>query len=141
MSDEDAIAMKKPREATAKAGRRRGVLRARLSGAAGRLAPCASCTASTKQSVKRVAERLGVDPDALHRILHAMPMAESIALRRVNKVTTGLERELGGVDILRKWAHTPIMAFDNRKPVDVLGEGRVEPLERLQAMLKSGVYS
>jgi uncharacterized protein (DUF2384 family) len=70
-----------------------------------------------------------------------MPMARSVALKRVTRVTSGLERELGGRDILRKWAHTPIMAFGNRKPIDILVEGHVEPLERLQAVLEAGVYS
>jgi hypothetical protein len=33
------------------------------------------------------------------------------------------------------------MAFGNRKPIDILVEGHVEPLERLQAVLEAGVYS
>jgi len=70
-----------------------------------------------------------------------MPMERKTAIRRVDQVCIGLERELGGRDVLRKWAHTPIMAFGNKKPLEVLVEGRVEPLERLQAVLEAGVYS
>jgi hypothetical protein len=100
-----------------------------------------TCSASTLHTLKRVSGRLGISPETLHEALHSMPMGRSVALGRVNRVTRGLERELGGRDILRKWAHTPIMAFGNKKPVDVLVAGHVEPLERLQAVLEAGVYS
>jgi hypothetical protein len=100
-----------------------------------------TCTATSLHTLGRVAGRLGISAEMLHGALHAMPMARSVALKRVSRVTSGLERELGGRDILRKWAHTPIMAFGNRKPIDILVEGHVEPLERLQAVLEAGVYS
>lgn len=100
-----------------------------------------TCTATSLHTLERVAGRLGISVETLHRALHSMPMARSVALKRVTRVTSGLERELGGRDILRKWAHTPIMAFGNRKPIDILVEGHVEPLERLQAVLEAGVYS
>ena len=100
-----------------------------------------TCSAASLRTLERAADRLGMPVETLHDALHCMSMAHSVALKRVNRVTNGLERELGGKDILRKWAHTPIMAFGNRKPVDILAEGRVEPLERLQAVLETGVYS
>lgn len=100
-----------------------------------------TCSQATLSTLKRVSVRLGIPVAKLHEALHSMPMQRSVALNRVNRVSRALERELGGRDILRKWAHTPINAFGNKKPVDVLAEGRVEPLERLQAVLEAGVYS
>jgi hypothetical protein len=125
--------------------REAGALRAAMRRTAGRAksGPTADCTCSPArlQTLNRIARRLGINAKTLHDALHEMPMARSVALNRVDRVTTGLARQLGGNDILRKWAHTPITAFGNRKPVDVLAEGRVEPLERLEAVLEAGVYS
>ena len=93
------------------------------------------------QMLIRVADTFGVDVQVLKEALRQTPGTQADNLKRVSRVATGLEKELGGQAMLRKWAHSKVRALDDQRPVDVLAKGKVDALERVQKVLKRGVFS
>lgn len=89
--------------------------------------------------IAEIAVRTGADAAVLRSRFNGPDGSEK--LERILRVTSGLERLLGGSENLRRWATAPLPAFGNRRPVDVLEEGRVTPLERIYRSINAGVFS
>jgi uncharacterized protein (DUF2384 family) len=89
--------------------------------------------------IVEIAARTGADIDVLRLRFSGADGVEK--LERVLRVTNGLERLFGGRASLRRWATTPLPAFGDRRPADVLEEGRVTPLERIYRAINAGVFS
>jgi hypothetical protein len=96
---------------------------------------------TTTQALIRVADSFGVDVRVVKDALRHAPGNQTDALKRVSRIASGLEKELGGRVMLREWAHAKIRALDDQRPIDVLAKGKVDTLERIQKVLKRGVFS
>ncbi len=95
----------------------------------------------SERTLAEVAARIGVDVDLLRKAFTTDAKGRAELLLRASRVTKSLEEQLGGRDALHVWAETPLPALGQRRPVDVLSEGRITPLERLDRVLKAGVFS
>lgn len=62
-------------------------------------------------------------------------------IKRLEKVRAGLELELGGENIVQDWLQQKNVALEDRRPVDLLADGRVEVLERIHKALKTSQFS
>src|SRR5579875_587477 len=93
----------------------------------------------TQDWIAEIASRTGADVTVLRSRFTDHDGPDK--LERILRVTNGLERLLGGSDAFHRWATTPLPAFGGRRPVDVIEEGRVTPLERAYRSINAGVFS
>jgi hypothetical protein len=93
--------------------------------------------------LRSLANGFGVDVATIRSAIANAPggASEIDTVRRIGRVRAGLEKQLGGAEYLKTWSHCKVTALDGRRPADVLAEGRVAVLERIQKVLEWGVYS
>jgi uncharacterized protein (DUF2384 family) len=90
---------------------------------------------------KQIARVLGADESTLHRWRTGETEPSRAYLARLEALEEFL-RELFLTlrpDGARAWLETPVPALEDRRPLDLLLEGRIEPLTRLLLRLNLGI--
>lgn len=89
---------------------------------------------------RQLAAALGADESTLHRWRSGESAPRSIFLLRMDALHE-FQQEL--LDVVtpgaaREWLRTPVPALGGRRPIDLLEEGRIEPLTRLLMRMNLG---
>jgi hypothetical protein len=100
-------------------------------------------TSPTTRQLKDIAAGFDVDIDVVRGAIDkaARGSTKAQAFMRLRAVRRGLAQELGGEEMLKVWSHREIPALGNARPAEILANGKVGVLERVQKVLKSGVFS
>jgi transcriptional regulator with XRE-family HTH domain len=89
---------------------------------------------------RQLAAAIGADESTLHRWRSGESEPRSVFLSRMDALHE-FQRELSDLvtpQAARAWLRMPIPALDGRRPVDLLEEGRIEPLTRLLMRMNLG---
>jgi uncharacterized protein (DUF2384 family) len=90
---------------------------------------------------KQIAAALGADESTLHRWRAGESAPRAVFLSRLDALHEMQEELLDTMqpDAARTWLQSPVAALDGRRPVDLLEDGRIEPLTRLLMRLNLGM--
>lgn len=89
---------------------------------------------------RQLAAALGADESTLHRWRAGESAPRTIFLSRMDALREFQQEllETMAPGAARAWLHTPVPALDDRRPVELLETGRIEPLTRLLIRLNLG---
>jgi uncharacterized protein (DUF2384 family) len=89
--------------------------------------------------VIQLAGQLGVESRTVETaIAPRSGLSKSLAFTRLRGVRRDLERAFqNDNEALRRWMQQPNEALDNKKPVELLEEGRIDVLERVRDAITS----
>ena len=90
---------------------------------------------------RQVAAAIGADESTLHRWRAGETEPRSVFLSRMDALHE-FQQELSDLvkpEAAREWLRTPVPALDGRRPVDLLEDGRIEPLTRLLMRMNLGI--
>lgn len=89
---------------------------------------------------RQLAAALGADESTLHRWRSGESAPRTIFLSRMDALHEMQQELLDTMppDAARAWLAAPVPALDGKRPVDLLEQGRIEPLTRLLMRLNLG---
>jgi hypothetical protein len=98
-----------------------------------------------KTSLHRIAADFDIEPElveaAIENAVKVTHDAKYSLILRLQAVSEGLVRELGGRKAMQAWSRAEIPALNDARPLDVLLSGRLRVLERVEKVLKTGIFS
>lgn len=89
---------------------------------------------------RQLAAAIGADESTLHRWRSGESEPRSIFRTRMDALHEFQQELLDAVPAraAREWLRTPVPALSGRRPLDLLEEGRIEPLTRLLMRINLG---
>jgi transcriptional regulator with XRE-family HTH domain len=89
---------------------------------------------------RQLAAAIGADESTLHRWRSGESEPRSIFRGRMDALHEFQQELLDAVPpaAAREWLRTPVPALEGRRPVDLLEQGRIEPLTRLLMRINLG---
>jgi uncharacterized protein (DUF2384 family) len=93
------------------------------------------------EQVRRVAKELEIRPREVESVIESIGEHDGQlrpeVLSRFIRMKNRLERQLGGQASLRMWLKRKNLSLDNRTPIELLAEGRLDVLERVEQALEA----
>ncbi len=86
--------------------------------------------------LRRVAQGLAVDEGVLQNAVAKQKLSFDEFIKRTDQVRRDLAYQLGGDEMLQAWLRTENGGLDGKQPVELLEEGRIDVLERIEKALK-----
>jgi transcriptional regulator with XRE-family HTH domain len=89
---------------------------------------------------RQLAAAIGADESTLHRWRSGESEPRSVFLSRMDALHEFQQELFDTVTprAAREWLRAPVPALDGRRPLDLLEEGRIEPLTRLLMRMNLG---
>ncbi len=90
---------------------------------------------------RQIAAAIGADESTLHRWRSGESEPRSVFRSRMDAIHEFQQELLALVSpgAAREWLRTPVPALDGRRPIDLLEQGRIEPLTRLLMRMNLGI--
>jgi hypothetical protein len=89
---------------------------------------------------RQIAAAVGADESTLHRWRSGESEPRSVFRSRMDALHEFQQEMLGAVSptAAREWLRTPVPALEGSTPLDLLDQGRIEPLTRLLMRMNLG---
>ena len=92
----------------------------------------------TQRQIAELAAKLGVDVQIVEQALRARGGTKHQKYNRLNRVQNDFYKMFrSDRAIMQEWINAPNAALGDRSPADLVGEGRVEVLERARDAMKN----
>jgi transcriptional regulator with XRE-family HTH domain len=90
---------------------------------------------------RQIAAAIGADESTLHRWRSGESEPRSVFRSRMDALHEFQQEllDLVAPGAARQWLRTPVPALDGRTPLDLLDQGRIEPLTRLLMRMNLGI--
>lgn len=90
---------------------------------------------------RQIAAAIGADESTLHRWRSGESEPRSVFRSRMDALNEFQQEllDLVAPGAAREWLRTPVPALDDRRPLDLLEQGRIEPLTRLLMRMNLGI--
>jgi transcriptional regulator with XRE-family HTH domain len=90
---------------------------------------------------RQIAAAIGADESTLHRWRSGESEPRSVFRSRMDALHEFQQEllDLVAPGAARQWLRTPVPALDGRTPLDLLDQGRIEPLMRLLMRMNLGI--